>query len=202
MQLYRTIIGILLTSVTIFLNAVFGQTCWAYEREEDVEFKRQIRRKQRIVSPRSEHKQSRRYFIYKDPGTAAELSAKVPGLGQLYANRPDKGIAFFIADLTILSVSAWCYGRADYYDDYSDRYDLFYDKYSNSHLTYDEGYSKAKGYVAVGTIFLLGGVGVYIWNIFDAAETANQYNKQFKQFALEIKSTKNTEPYLALSKRF
>jgi len=201
MKYYRIVIGILFTSIFIFSSSVFCQTCNASYKEDFTKFEKQLRSKRYINRYTSRRKTPSRYFLYRDPAIAAGLSATVPGLGQLFANRPDKGVAFFIAELTIFSIASWSYGRADYYDDYSDRYDWFYDKHTDSFVSYDEGYGKARGYAAFGTVFLLSGVGVYIWNIFDAFETADQYNKQIRQFAWEIKFD-NSETCMTLSRRF
>jgi len=137
---------------------------------------------------------------YKDPGTAALLSAIVPGSGQIYAGRPEKGILFLTSEVALFTVAGFYFDRAVYYDAKSDRFDRFYDEYSESLLTYEEGYDKAREKRTLGTVFVLSGLGVHLWNILDAANTAKNYNKR-RSLALDIKS--NSQGIcLAINKRF
>jgi len=138
---------------------------------------------------------------YKDSGTAALLSAIVPGSGQMYAGRPGKGLLFLTSEVALFTVAGFCFDRASYYNAQSDRRpSRFHDEYSESWLTDEEGYDKAREHTTLGTVCLLSGLGVHLWNILDAANTAKNYNTR-RSLALNIKP--NPQGIcLAISKRF
>ena len=141
------------------------------------------------------------YHPRKSPSAAASLSALIPGMGQTYAGSPGKGALFLVSEIALVAAASFNFDRADYYDYYADRYDRFHDKYSDSFITYNQGYVEAKKYRTLGAMFLLSTLGVHVWNIFDAADTARNYNRRHA-LRLGFKLQPNDGTYLALSKQF
>ena len=142
-----------------------------------------------------------RYYPLKSPSTAAWLSALIPGAGQAYAGSPGKGALFLISEIALCAAAGFNFDRADNYDYYADRYDRFYDEYSDSLITYKQGYVESKKYNTLGAMFLLGTLGVHVWNIFDAAETARAYNKR-RALKLGVKFHPKDGTYLTLNRQF
>ena len=125
-----------------------------------------------------------KYYPPKTARTAILLSATLPGLGQTYSGRPVRGLAFLAAGLGLIAAGGFHLDRAVNYHDRSNRFmgaegeGGFDDPYSDSFLTVDQGRVKARGHAQFGVLFLASGIGVYIWNIFDAAKTVNEYNER------------------------
>ncbi|MBI1927439.1 hypothetical protein HYR99_24765 [Candidatus Poribacteria bacterium] len=141
------------------------------------------------------------YYPPKGVRTATLLSATLPGLGQTYAGSPGKGVAFLIAELGLLSVAGRNLDRAVHYDELVDRFATgFYDPYSDDFLTTNQGRVRAQSHATLGAVFLASGIGVYIWNIFDAAKTVNRYNE--RRFPAQVQQTVNGDTYLTITHRF
>ena len=141
------------------------------------------------------------YYPRKSPSAAASLSAIIPGMGQAYAGSPGKGALFLVSEIALVAAAGFNFDRANHYDYYSDRFDKFYDKHSDAQITNRQGYVEAKKYNTLGAMFLLGTLGVHVWNIFDAADTARNYNRRHA-LKLGFKLQPNDGTYLALSKQF
>ena len=147
-----------------------------------------------------------KYYPPKTARTATLLSATLPGLGQAYSDRPAKGLAFLAAGIGLIAVGGFHVDRAVTYHDRSNRFmgaegeGGFDDPYSANFLTVDQGRVKARGHVQFGMLFLASGIGVYIWNIFDAAKTVDEYNK--RRFPVQAQQSVYGEPYLTINRRF
>ncbi len=160
-----------------------------------------------------------KYYPQKTARTAILLSATLPGLGQTYSGRPVRGLAFLAAGVGLIAAGGFNLDRAVNYSDLSNRYNTgFYDPHSDNFLTADQGRVKSRAHVQFGVLFLAGGIGVYLWNIFDAAKTVNQYNErrfpvqtqqnvrdEFSNRSLFIRSDSDLsrgETYLTVNHRF
>ena len=120
-----------------------------------------------------------KYYPPKTARTAILLSATLPGLGQTYSERPARGLAFLAAGVGLIAAGGFNLDRAVNYNDLSNRFNTgFYDPNSGDFLTADQGRVKARGHAQFGVLFLASGIGVYLWNIFDAAKTVDQYNER------------------------
>ena len=120
-----------------------------------------------------------KYYPPKTARTAILLSATLPGLGQTYSGRPVRGLTFLAAGLGLIAAAGFNIDRAVHYNDLSDRFNTgFYDPHDDNFLTADQMRVKARGHAQFGVLFLASGIGVYIWNIFDAAKTVNEYNER------------------------
>jgi hypothetical protein len=160
-----------------------------------------------------------KYYPQKTARTAILLSATLPGLGQTYSERPARGLAFLAAGVGLIAVGGFNLDRAVTYNDRSNLFnERFYDPYGDGFLTVDQGRVKARGHAQFGVLFLASGIGVYLWNIFDAAKTVDQYNErrfpvqaqqnvqdEFPHKSLFITSDGNLsrgEAYLTVNRRF
>ena len=147
-----------------------------------------------------------KYYPPKTARTATLLSATLPGLGQAYSDRPARGLAFLAAGIGLIAVGGFHVDRAVTYHDRSNRFmgaageGGFDDPYSDNFLTVDQGRVKARGHAQFGMLFLASGIGVYIWNIFDAAKTVDEYNK--RRFPVQAQQSVYGEPYLTINRRF
>lgn len=120
-----------------------------------------------------------KYYPQKTTRTAILLSATLPGLGQAYSGHPGKGLAFLAAGIGLIAAGGFNLDRAVNYNDLSDRFNTgFYDPHSGDFLTADQGRVKSRGHAQFGVLFLASGIGVYVWNIFDAAKTVDQHNER------------------------
>ena len=161
-----------------------------------------------------------KYYPPKTARTAILLSATLPGLGQAYSGRPVRGLAFLAAGLGLIATGGFHLDRAITYNDRSNRFTGaegkggFDDPYSDNFLTVNQGYVKARGHAQFGVLFLATGIGVYIWNIFDAAKTVDEYNERrfpvqaqqnVRDKSFFIRSGGNLsrgETYLTVNRRF
>ena len=142
-----------------------------------------------------------KYYPQKTARTAILLSATLPGLGQAYSGRPVRGIAFLSAGLGLIAMAGFNLDRAITYNDRSDRFNTgFDDPYSDSFLTADQGRVRSRTHAQFGVLFLAGGIGVYLWNIFDAAKTVDQYNE--RRFPVQAQQNVYGETYLTVNRRF
>lgn len=142
-----------------------------------------------------------KYYPQKTARTAILLSATLPGLGQTYSDRPGRGLAFLTAGVGLIAMGGFHLDRAVTYNDRSNRFNTgFDDPYGDNFLTADQGHVKARGHVHFGVLFLASGIGVYIWNIFDASKTVNEYNE--RRFPVQAQQSMYGETYLTINRRF
>ena len=143
-----------------------------------------------------------KYYPPKNTGQAIVLSAVLPGLGQAYGGRPGKGFTFLIAEFGLLAFAGFNLDRAVHYDDLADRYTTgFFDPHNiETFLTANQGHVRSRGHARLGAILLATGIGVHIWNIFDAAETVKEYNN--RRFPAQVQQTGDGATYLTLTHRF
>ena len=149
---------------------------------------------------------ARKYYPQKTARTAILLSATLPGLGQTYSGRPGRGLSFLAAGIGLIAMGGFHLDRAITYNDRSNRFmgaegkGGFDDPYSDNFLTVNQGHVKARGHAQFSVLFLASGIGVYIWNIFDAAKTVDQYNE--RRFPVQAQQSMYGEPYLTINRRF
>ena len=142
-----------------------------------------------------------KYYPQKTARTAILLSATLPGLGQAYSDHPGRGLAFLAAGIGLIATGGFHVDRALTYNDRSNRFNTgFDDPYGDNFLTADQGHVKARSHAQFGVLFLASGIGVYIWNIFDAAKTVDEYNN--RRFPVQAQQNVYGEPYLTINRRF
>ncbi|MCZ6676948.1 MAG: hypothetical protein O7E52_06835 [Candidatus Poribacteria bacterium] len=141
------------------------------------------------------------YYPPKTARTAMLLSATLPGLGQTYAGRSEKGLVFLIGGIGLVAIAGFNLDRAVHYNDLADRFTTgFYDPHGDAFLTADQGHVKSRSHAQLGALFLAGGIGVYIWNIFDAAKTVDRYNE--RRFPVQVQQIVYGQTYLTVNHRF
>ena len=147
-----------------------------------------------------------KYYPPKTARTAMLLSATLPGLGQTYSGQPMRGLAFLAAGVGLIAAGGFNLDRAITYDDRSNRFTAaegkggFDDPYSDSFLTVNQGRVRSRTHAQFGVLFLASGIGVYLWNIFDAAKTVDQYNE--RRFPVQAQQSVYGETYLTVNHRF
>ena len=147
-----------------------------------------------------------KYYPPKTARTAMLLSATLPGLGQTYSGRPMRGLAFLAAGVGLIAAGGFHLDRAITYNDRSNRFmgvegkAGFDDLYSDNFLTVDQGRVRSRTHAQFGVLFLASGIGVYLWNIFDAAKTVDQYNE--RRFPVQAQQSVYGETYLTVNRRF
>lgn len=147
-----------------------------------------------------------KYYPQKTARTAILLSATLPGLGQTYSGRPVRGLAFLAAGIGLIAAGGFNLDRGVTYHDRSNRFTGaegqggFDDPYGDGFLTVDQGRVRSRMHTQFGVLFLAGGVGVYLWNIFDAAKTVDQYNE--RRFPVQAQQNVYGETYLTVNRRF
>lgn len=142
-----------------------------------------------------------KYYPPKTARTAILLSATLPGLGQTYSGRPVRGLAFLTAGIGLIAAGGFHLDRAVNYNDLSNRFNTgFYDPHGDGFLTADQGHVKSRSHTRFGVLFLAGGIGVYLWNIFDAAKTTDQYNE--RRFPVQAQQSVYGETYFTVNRRF
>ncbi len=142
-----------------------------------------------------------KYYPPKTARTAILLSATLPGLGQTYSGRPVRGLAFLTAGIGLIAAGGFHLDRAVNYNDLSNRFNTgFYDPHGDGFLTADQGHVKSRGHAQFGVLFLAGGIGVYLWNIFDASKTTDQYNE--RRFPVQAQQSVYGETYFTVNRRF
>ena len=105
------------------------------------------------------------------PLTASALSILCPGLGQVYDGEILRAAGFFYGTIA-------CFGLgATYMSVVQDnRYHISDPQYDYSY----SGYDNLRSYSTAGTVFILGGVALWIWSICDAAKVAKVKDLYFR----------------------
>lgn len=108
-----------------------------------------------------------------DPFSAGVLSYLMPGLGQLYDGEVLRSAGFFFGTMCCLSVGSVVLSSTHRYEE---RYDQQYGYYRE-----DVGIGPVDA--TMGTVFILGGVALWVWNIFDAVKVAKVKDLFFRDLA-------------------
>ena len=98
-----------------------------------------------------------------DPFTAGILSYMIPGLGQLYDGELLRSSGFFFGTLCCLSVGGTLLSARHQYETVYDPYEQIY---------YDREAGIGPTDATMGTLFILGGIALWVWNIYDAVKVA------------------------------
>ncbi len=153
-------------------------------------------------------------LILKDPMIGGLLSASLPGLGQIYAGQRTKGLLFLVstmgaftsayafvepADLDLADYDLIRYGgNGDGVMGLTELQNWENDKYLDDAF---DGLSSGR---KVGAITLAAaGIGLYIWNIFDARSSSRKHNREVVQQRIDLGMTAcDSHTGLALNVRF
>lgn len=141
-----------------------------------------------------------RYYPALDLQKAARLSTFMPGLGQAYAGNYTKATLFLTAELGTFALAGYNIARALHYNDQGVFETGFQDIRTGEFLTYEQGRTRMKNHAFLSGVLLATGIGIHIWNIFDAPKTAEAYNNQ--RFSVQVQQTDNGIRSLIFTHRF
>lgn len=141
-----------------------------------------------------------RYYPALDPKKASRLSTFMPGLGQAYAGNYTKATFLLTAELGIFALAGYNIARALHYNDQGVFETGFQDIRTGEFLTYEQGRTRRNNHVFFSGVFLATGIGIHIWNIFDAPKTAEAYNN--KRFSVQVQQRDNGISSLIFTHRF
>ena len=141
-----------------------------------------------------------RYYPELDLQKAQRLSTFMPGLGQAYAGNYTKATLFLTIELGTFALAGYNIARALHYNEQRVFETGFQDDRTGTFLTYNQGRTRVKNHAFFSGIFLATGIGIHIWNIFDAPKTAQAYNN--RRFSLQVQQTDSGFQSLVFTHRF
>ena len=125
-----------------------------------------------------------RYYPALDLKKAARLSTFMPGLGQAYAGNYAKATVFLTTELATFALAGYNMARALHYNNQSAFETGFQDIRTGEFLTYEQGRTRMKNHAFLSGVLFATGIGIHIWNIFDAPRTAETYNN--RRFSVQV----------------
>ena len=141
-----------------------------------------------------------RYYPALDVQKAARLSTFMPGLGQAYAGNYTKATLFLTAELGTFALAGYNIARALHYNDQGVFETGFQDIRTGEFLTYEQGRTRMKNHAFLSGVLLATGIGIHIWNIFDAPKTAEAYNNH--RFSVQVQHRERGISSLMFTHRF
>lgn len=141
-----------------------------------------------------------RYYPPLDLEKAARLSTFMPGLGQAYAGNYTKASFFLTAELGTFALAGYNIARALHYRDQDVFETGFQDIRTGEFLTYEQGRTRMKNHAFLSGVLLATGIGIHIWNIFDAPKTAEAYNN--RRFSVQVQQRDRGISSLIFTHRF
>ena len=141
-----------------------------------------------------------RYYPPLDLKKAARLSTFMPGLGQAYAGNYMKASFFLTAELGTFALAGYNIARALHYRDQDVFETGFQDIRTGEFLTYEQGRTRMKNHAFLSGVLLATGIGIHIWNIFDAPKTAEAYNN--RRFSVQVQQRDRGINSLIFTHRF
>ena len=143
---------------------------------------------------------SERYYPELDTQKAQQLSTFMPGLGQAYAGNYTKATLFLTAELTTFALAGYNIARALHYNEQSVFETGFQDERTGEFLTHEQGVTRMRNHTFFSGVFLVTGIGIHIWNIFDAPKTAEAYNN--RRFSVQMQQTDSGHQSLVFTHKF
>lgn len=143
---------------------------------------------------------SDQYYPTRSTSKATILSATMPGLGQAYADNYLKAVVFLSAEIGVFSLASYNIARALHYKEHGEFRTGFYDEKTNIFLDRDQIDSRIADHTLRGTLFLITGIGIHVWNILDASKTAENYNN--RRISLQMQLTNSGMNALIFTHQF
>lgn len=143
---------------------------------------------------------SKQYYPMRSSRKALILSATMPGLGQAYADNYLKATLFLTAEIGVFALASYNIARALHYRSHDSFRTGFLDERTNNFLDKDQVRSRMADHSVRGTLFLITGIGLHVWNIVDAKKTAEAYNN--RRISVHMQQTKDGRHALIFSHRF
>lgn len=141
-----------------------------------------------------------RYYPALDLQKARRLSILMPGLGQAYAGNYTKATLFLTVELGTFALAGYNIARALHYNKQNVFETGFQDIRTGEFLTYEQGRTRMKNHAFLSGVLLATGIGIHIWNIFDAPKTAEAYNNQ--RFSVQVQQRSSGINSLIFTHRF
>lgn len=141
-----------------------------------------------------------RYYPALDLQKARRLSILMPGLGQAYAGNYTKATLFLTVELGTFALAGYNIARALHYNKQNVFETGFQDIRTGEFLTYEQGRTRMKNHAFLSGVLLATGIGIHIWNIFDAPKTAEAYNNQ--RFSVQVQQRSSGISSLIFTHRF
>ena len=143
---------------------------------------------------------SDQYYPTRSTSKATILSATMPGLGQAYADNYLKAVVFLSAEIGIFSLASYNIARALHYKEHNEFRTGFFDEKTNMFLDRDQIDSRIADHTLRGTLFLITGIGIHVWNILDASKTAENFNN--RRISLQMQLTNSGMNALIFTHQF
>ncbi len=141
-----------------------------------------------------------RYYPALDLEKASRLSTFMPGLGQAYAGNYTKATLFLTAELGTFALAGYNFARALHYNKQDVFETGFQDIRTGEFLSYEQGRTRMKNHAFLSGVLFATGIGIHIWNIFDAPKTAEAYNNQ--RFSVQVQQRGSGISSLIFTHRF
>lgn len=200
---------ILLAILILFITGSISVTAETTSTDEESDAKNNntqpfLRNYLNTPEPESEYplfrSHAERYYPALDLKKASRLSTFMPGLGQAYAGNYTKATLFLTAELGTFALAGYNIARALHYNDQSVFETGFQDIRTGEFLTYEQGRTRRNNHLFFSGVFLATGIGIHIWNIFDAPKTAEAYNN--RRFSVHVQQRDNGISSLIFTHRF
>ncbi len=120
----------------------------------------------------------KQYYPELSTRKATILSATMPGLGQVYADNYLKATLFLVSEIGVFSYASYHIARSLYYRNHNKFNTGFYDERTDDFLIEDQVKARFVDHAIQGSLFVVVGVGIHVWNILDASKTAEAYNNR------------------------
>ncbi len=143
---------------------------------------------------------STQYYPMRSSRKASLLSASMPGLGQAYADNYLKASLFLTAELGVFALASYNIARALHYRSHDTFRTGFLDERTNTFLDKDQVRSRMADHGIRGTLFLITGIGLHVWNIVDASKTAKEYNN--RRISVQMQQTNHGMHAFIFTHRF
>ncbi len=125
-----------------------------------------------------------RFYPELDAQKATRLSLWMPGLGQAYARNYSKATLFLATELSVFALAGYNIARALHYNAQDGFETGFQDSRIGEFLTPAQARARMRNHTLFGGLFLLTGIGLHVWNIFDAPKTVDAYNN--RRFSMQM----------------
>ena len=140
------------------------------------------------------------YYPKRSLHTATLLSATMPGLGQAYADNYFKATLFLASEISIFSYASYHIARSLHYRNHNKFNTGFYDERIGDFLTEDQVKVRSRDHAIQGSLFMIVGLGIHVWNIMDASKTAEEYNN--RRISVQMQQTKDGTQALVFTHRY
>ncbi|MYF56922.1 hypothetical protein F4083_09335 [Candidatus Poribacteria bacterium] len=142
----------------------------------------------------------KQYYPELSTRKATILSATMPGLGQAYADNYLKATLFLASEIGVFSYASYHIARSLHYRNHNKFNTGFYDERAGGFLTDDQVKARSVDHAIQGSLFVVVGIGIHVWNIMDASKTAEAYNN--RRISVQMQQTNSGSRALVFNLMF